>query len=542
MLRLQGRYNSGNSTTQYQATNWLPTSSITNTLAGGRLENLSTSAGEWKSADFIAETHYAYKGKYVFHASLRHEGSTKFGKDKRWGNFGGVSLRWNISDEKFMEKLTWLDMLSIAPSWGVNGRAPGSEGTFYSKYSTGGNYMGEGTMYPNNIRLSKLKWEQTEEYNLTFNLGLFHKITADLALYHKKTHDLLMSNRAIPSSSGYPSLSWENVGEMKNNGWEFNINGNEIVKVKKFSMDFNITFANNRNEITKMEPTVLESLNAEFGFNNGSYLSRVQVKNPLGSIYGFRYKGVYQYSDYSEVEIPGVSGPNAPVARNANGDVILNAAGNPKNMYFDYDGVRYKYVGGDAIYEDINNDGDINELDIVYLGSSLPKLTGGFGVKFKYDRLALNLQFNYRYGNKAINYARMGLENMSSINNQSRAVNWRWHNEGDNFDNILPRAYMHYTVNGTNFTAYNYLGSDRFVEDASFLRLNYAQLSYNWDPKILKKWGMSSLRLNLTLNNVFVITKYSGADPEIVQAGYAPAGDHSRTPRPKSFTLGATGN
>ena len=539
-IRLQGRYNSGNSTTQYQGTKWLPTGSITNTLAGGALDALSTGAGEWKSADFVAETHYAYKGKYIFHASLRHEGNTRFGKDKRWGNFGGVSLRWNISDEKFMEKLKWLDILSIAPSWGVNGRGPGAEGTFYSKYSTGGNYMGEGTMFPNNIRLSNLKWEETEEYNLRFDLGLFHKITADLAIYHKKTHDLLMNNRAIPSSSGFPSLTVQNVGEMKNNGWEFNINGNEIIKHKKFSMDFNITFANNRNEITKMEPTVLESLNAEFKYNNGSYLSRIQVNNPLGSIYGFRYKGVYQYSDYSDVEIPGVSGPNAPVARNANGEVILNAVGNPKNMYFDYEGVRYKYVGGDAIYEDINHDGDINELDIVYLGSSLPKLTGGFGVKFKYDRLALNLQFNYRYGNKAINYARMGLENMSSINNQSRAVNWRWHNEGDNFDNILPRAYMHYTANGTNFTAYNYLGSDRFVEDASFLRLNYAQLSYSWDPKILKKWGLSALRLNLTLNNVFVITKYSGADPEIVQAGYAPAGDYSRTPRPKSFTLGAT--
>ena len=289
-----------------------------------------------------------------------------------------------------------------------------------------------------------------------------------------------------------------------------------------------------------MDPTVIESLNAEFDYKNGSYLSRVQVNNPLGSIYGFRYKGVYQYSDYSPEEIKGVSGPNAPVARNANGEVILNAIGNTKFMYFDYEGQRYKFVGGDAIYEDINHDGNINELDIVYLGSSLPKLTGGFGVKFRYDQFAVNIQFNYRYGNKAINYARMGLENMSSINNQSRAVNWRWHNEGDNFENMLPRAYMHYTLGGTNYTAYNYLGSDRYVEDASFIRLNYMQFSYNFNPKILKQWGMSSLRLNLTLNNLLIITKYSGADPEIVQAGYAPAGDNSRTPRSKSFTLGAT--
>ena len=231
-----------------------------------------------------------------------------------------------------------------------------------------------------------------------------------------------------------------------------------------------------------------------------------------------------------------MSGPNSPYARDAEGNIILNSKGNPKQMYFDYDGKKYPFVGGDAIYEDINHDGNINELDIVYLGSSLPKMTGGFGFKLHYGRWGANFQFNYRYGNKVINYARMGLENMSTSDNQSRAINWRWHNEGDQFDNILPRAVTTKTL----FDTYNYLGSDRFVEDASFLRLNYANFSYAFDSKLLKQWGLSQLSLYLTLNNVFCITKYSGADPEIAQAGFAAAGDHSRTPRSKSFTLGAT--
>jgi hypothetical protein len=319
---------------------------------------------------------------------------------------------------------------------------------------------------------------------------------------------------------------------MRNNGWEFNVNGNKVVKAGKFSMDFNLTFANNRNEILEMDPTVLETMNGDFNYTNGSYLSRVQLNNPLGSIYGFRCKGVYQYTDYSDVEVPGVSGPNAPVARDKEGNVILNSAGNPKDMYFDYDGNRYEFVGGDAIYEDINYDGQINELDIVYLGSSLPKLTGGFGMKFHYDRWSLNLQFNYRYGNKVINYGRMNIENMSNNNNMSRAINWRWHNEGDIAD--LPRA----VTSKTNFNTYNYLGSDRFVEDASFIRLNYAMLSYSFPTTTVKNWGLSSLKLNLTMNNLFCLTKYSGADPEVAQAGFAPAGDHSRTPRGKSFTIG----
>jgi len=535
MARMQ--WTQGNSSNQGYGVKWLPTSDITSALGGGQTKSYSTGAGEWKSLYYLFQLHYAYKGKYIFDATLRRDATTKFGPDRRWGNFPGISARWNISDEPFMEKLPWISMLSIRPGWGIVGRQPGGEYLFYSKYSGGSNYMGSSSIYPNNIRLTNLKWEQVETWNLGFDIGLFNnKITGDLSIYTQHTTDLLNPGFGIPTSSGFGSLSNYNSGELRNNGWEFNINGNQVYRRGKFWVDFNVTFANNRNEILKMEPTVLEGLNSDFGYNNGSYLSRVQLHNPLGAIYGFRYKGVYQYSDYSEEEIAGVSGPNAPVARNADGEVILNAAGNPKYMYFDYDGKYYQFVGGDAIYEDINHDGNINELDIVYLGSSLPKLTGGFGLRFHYGRWSMNAQFNYRYGNKVVNYARMGLENMATSNNQSQAVNWRWHTEGDNFENILPRA----VTTKTNFETYNYLGSDRFVEDASFLRLNYLNFTYSVDEKRLKQWGLSKLSFYLTLNNLFKLTKYSGADPEIAQAGYAPAGDYSRTPRSKSFTLGAS--
>lgn len=526
-------YDSGNSTSQNVSKKWLPTSDITSSLGGGIISGYGSGSGEWRSMRFIFSLHYAYKGRYIFDTTLSRDGSTKFGPSKRWLNYPSVSLRWNISDEPWMEKFEWLDMLSIRPGWGIVGRQPGGDFLYMSKYGNGANYIGDPSVTPNNIRLSDLRPEKKETWNLGFDLGLFEgKYTADLSIYTQKTTDLLMGGYAIPSSSGYGSLAYKNAGSMRNNGWEFNVNGNRFVKAGKFSMDFNITFANNRNEILSMDPTILETMNADFGYNNGSYLSRVQLHNPLGSIYGFRYKGVYQYTDYSEVEVKGVSGPNAPVARDANGEVILNSAGNPKDMYFDYDGKRYEFVGGDAIYEDINYDGQINELDIVYLGSSLPKLTGGFGMKFHYDRWSLNLQFNYRYGNKVVNYGRMNIENMHNNNNMSRSINWRWHNEGDL--TTMPRA----VTGKTKFETFNYLGSDRFVEDASFLRLNYALLSYSFPTDMLKKWGLSSLKLNLTMNNLFCITKYSGADPEVAQAGFAPAGDSSRTPRGKSFTIG----
>ena len=535
MARMQ--YNSGNSTNQNYGSYWLPTGDITSALGGGVLNGFGTSAGHWKSAYMLFQLHYAYKGRYIFDATLRRDGSTRFGPERRWGNFPGISGRWNISDEPFMEKFKWLSMLSIRPGWGIVGNPPGGEGLYYSKYANGGVYLDQTGIIPSNIRLSGLRWEKKETWNLGFDFGFFNnKLTADASIYTQKTSDLLMPGYGLPSSSGYTSLSNKNVGSMRNNGWEFNINGRDIVRKGKFGADFNVTFANNRNEILSMDPTVLEAKNEEINYKNGQYLSRVQLNNPLGSIYGFRYKGVYQYSEWSETEDKGVSGPNAPVARNANGEVILNAAGNPKKMYFDYEGKRYPFEGGDAIYEDINHDGNINELDIVYLGSSLPKLTGGFGTKLHYGRWALNLQFNYRFGNKVVNAARMGLENMASNNNQSRAVNWRWHTEGDNWGNILPRAL----TERTNFESFNWLGSDRFVEDASFLRLNYAQVSYAFDNKLLKQWGLNQLSFYLTLNNVFCITKYSGADPEVNQAGFAPATDNSRTPRPRSFVLGTT--
>ncbi len=534
-------YSQGNSAQQKSGTRMMPTTSdITSTLGGGIIKTFNSAAGQWKRQFVTMQAHYSYKGKYSVTGILRGDCSTAFGPSRRWGFFPALSARWNISDEAFMEDVKWLNMLSIRPSWGINGNAPGSEGLFRSKYSVGGSYMGSPAIYPNNIRLADLRWEKKESYQIGFDFGfLDNKLSGNVDVYTGTTTDLLNPGFKIPTSSGFTSLSNHNSGKMRNQGWEFNINGNRIIEIGKFFFDFNISFANNRNRILEMDPTVLEALNEDYNYENGKYLSRVQINNPLGSIYGFRYLGVYQYSEYSPEEVKGLSGPNSPVVRNEAGEVVYDAKGAPKYMYFDYGGTHeYSFVGGDAIYEDVNKDGTINELDIVYLGSSLPKLTGGFGGKFNYKGFQLNLQFNFRAGVKTINAGRMGLENMSTNNNQSVAVNWRWHTEGDNAANnggyILPRA----ATTRTKFDTYNYLGSDRFVEDCSFIRLNYANLSYTFQPQQLRSIGLSSLRLNLTVNNVFCLTRYSGVDPEGPQAGYKASTDGNQTPRSRSFTFG----
>ena len=531
-MMLRGQMNSNESSSQSTSSWGLPSGTIQSPAAEAIITGMSTGSGQGRSIYLTYSAHYAYKGRYMADFSVRRDGNTKFGDDKRWGTFPALSVRWNISKEPWFKKaLPWVSMLSVRPGWGIVGNPPRADYLYFSKYSYGSGYMGEGSVYPSNIRLSNLQWEQKETYNLGTDFGFFNdRITGNVEVYRQYTTDLLMPSRGIPSSSGYPTISYQNVGDMKNVGWEFNLNGNNIVRIGKVGIDFNITFANNKNQITAMDETCLASLNNEFDRRNGSYLTRVELNRAFGSIYGFRYKGVYQYSEYSAEEVPGVSGPDAPVARDENDIVILDENGQPKPVMFCVGSVDYEFRGGDAKYEDVNHDGQINELDIVYLGSSLPKFTGGFGIKFRWGRLMWNNQFNFRYGNKIINKARMNIENMYSINNQSRAVNWRWRVEGDITD--VPRALYQY--------GYNWLGSDHFVEDGSFIRLNYSQISYSLDPKIIKRLGLSQVSLYVSANNLFCLTKYSGSDPEVGYGGWGIVTDNAQTPRAKSFTGGVT--
>ena len=529
MMMLRGQLTSGNSTSQSTTEFGLPSGTIASTGAPAIIDAFGTSNGQWRSIYLTYSAHYAYKGRYV-----RRDGSTKFGPDQRWGNFPAFSAKWIISDEPWMqEHLPWISMLAVRPGWGIVGTQPSAEYLYFSKYRNGSNgYLGIGSVYPSNVQLKSLKWEEKQTFNLGFDFGFWNdRIDGHVEVYKQNTRDLLMARRGIPSSSGFATLDYQNVGKMENIGWEFNINGNRIIQKGKFSVDFNVTFANNKNKITEMDETCLASLNNDFDRNNGSYLTRVEIDRPFGSIYGFRYKGVYQYTDYSAEEVPGVSGPNAPVARDEKGNVILDNKEHTTPMMFCYGTTaEYEFKGGDAMYEDINHDGNINELDIVYLGSSLPKVTGGWGFKLKYGNWTLNNQFNFRWGNKIINRARMLAENMYSNNNQSRAVNWRWRVEGDITE--IPRAlYQH---------GYNWLGSDRFVEDGSFMRLNYTQLSYAVPQKKLKSLGLSQLSFYVSANNLFCLTKYSGADPEVSYGGYGMVYDTAKTPRSRQFTGGVT--
>ncbi len=550
-LTMMGRFelvsgsNSSQSTTAYR----LP-SGVSSPSAGGLISSMSSSYGEWRSLMFLFTAHYSWKSKYAIDGTIRMDGTSKFGPDRRWIASPAISGRWNISDEPWMEgvkeKLK-MSMLAIRPGWGRVGNQPSSDYLYMNKYTTGSSYLGTISMNASGLKLTNLGPEYVNSFNFGINVGFFDdKLTMALDIYTRKTTDMLMESAGIPSSTGYSSLAVKNVGSMKNNGWEFNINGNRIVKKGKFSLDFYVNFANNRNVITEMDANILESLNTDFARENATALQRVQIDNPFGSIYGFRYKGVYQYNfstaqDLAETDAGKAqlqanidAGITYPIALNADGQVIYNEDGEPIQMAFCYDSdgtYLGKFDGGDAIYEDINHDGQINELDIMFLGRSLPKLTGGFGFTLNYGHWRLSTQFNYRLDYDIYNLARLNMESMETNNNQSQAVNYRWRKEGD--VTTIPRALSNYYA-----TNYNTLVSDRFIEDGTFLRLNYLQLSYTFDSKLIKKWHLNALKLYASANNLFCLTKYSGVDPEISYGSYGISTDSSKTPRSKSWTFG----
>ena len=521
-------------------------------------DGLSSGSGKANSQNLLYNAHFSYKGRYNVGFSLRADGNSKFGPKQKWGYFPGVSLRYNVSDEPFFKPLKSVaSMLGLRASWGIVGKAPDSDYLFYNTYSTGSSPYGS-TASMDGLRLDDLRWEKTQSINLGFNVGFLNdKIEVDFDYYHKKTDDLLQKTVTIPSTTGYSSIKYSNVGTMTNDGWEMNINAKNVIKAGKFSFSAGFNIAQNYNEIKEMDKRVLDAYNSDWvATSRGSFQNRVQVGNPLGSIYGFRYKGVYKYSfDYlqnynRQMETSGkwksgdgqyenwinelLKDNTAPVVRDVNGKVIMNSDNTPRRMVYNYvdgtSGSTYEFQGGDAIYEDINHDGQINALDIVYLGNSQPKMNGGFNLTFSYGPWQLKARFNYRWGNKIINAARRDLESMSSAYNQASSVNWRWRKDGD--ETMMPRAIYVYDSN----SAYNYQGSDRYVEDGSFLRLNNLQISYAFPKKTIKKWGLSELKLFGSLDNVFCWTKYSGIDPEINPGGWGLAVDNANTPRPKQFT------
>jgi len=494
----------------YGSTSNLPSSYVINYAQNAPVYWIGDGYSANRMAAFLGFVHYSLLDRYLVQFNIRREGSSRFGYDSRWGTFPSISVAYRISSESFMKKLQFINDLKLRYSYGVNGNQPSSSYGYFNLYSTGIEYIDLPVVVPTNLQLDHFRWEKNSQINYGIDLSaLKNYLELHFDIYNQKSKDLIWENLKLPASSGFANIT-RNWGSMDNKGWELML-ATDAIKRENLTFNINFNIAHNENRIT----SIPENFDFEFGSEagNGQYARRAQVGHPIGSFYGFRYIGVYPTDADA-------------VAYDENGRIIYDMSGKPLYMrYENADG--YRFRGGDAIYDDINHDGLINELDIVKLGDSNPKFIGGFGSKLSWKNLTLTLFFHYRLGQDIVNMTKMYNENMYYRYNQSVSVLNRWRRQGDVTN--IPRALYN--------QGYNWLGSNRFVEDGSFVRFKSATISYSLKA-LAEKIRLKDLKFNFMVYNLYTWTGYTGVDPEVPLISTDPffiGKDEADTPPPMSY-------
>jgi len=494
----------------YGSTSNLPSAYLTNYAQDAPVYWIGDGYSQNRMVAFLGFVHYSLLDRYMAQFNIRREGSSRFGYASRWGTFPSISVAYRISSEPFMERFDFLNDLKLRYSYGVNGNQPSGSYGYFNLYSTGQEYIDMPVVVPTNLQLDHFRWEKNSQTNYGVDLFAFNNyLELHFDVYNQRSKDLLWEGLDLPATSGFPKIT-RNWGSMDNNGWELMF-VTDLVRKESFNLDVNFNIAHNENKIKEIPENFDFEFQSEGG--NGQYARRAMEGHPIGAFYGFRYLGVYPADADA-------------VARDANGNTILNMEGKPLYMrYGNADG--YRFRGGDAIYEDINHDGLINELDIVWLGDSNPNFLGGFGSKMSWKNLVVTLFFHYRLGQDIVNRTKMDNEKMYNRNNQSVSVLNRWRRQGDVTD--IPRALYN--------QGYNWLGSDRFVEDGSFVRFKSASISYTF-KKLAPKLRLQEFKLHLMVYNLYTWTQYTGVDPEVPMLSNDPffvGEDNANTPPPQSF-------
>lgn len=470
-----------------------PTLQITDPSAAPHVQGLNSRSFDVRSLGTMLSVNYKFRDKYIASAIIRGDASSSFGRDNRWGVFPSFSLGWRFSNEAWFSGMDALNNGMLRVGYGQAGKEPGNPydrfGVFVN--ASPSQYILNDVIIPNQIELANLKWQTVESWNLGLELSLINRrINISGDIYNKVTKDILWRNYDIPSSSGFNRLVWFNGGQLENRGWEGALN---LVAIRRddINLTLNFNISRNINSFLEFPDNFNNLVGTEIG--NGVYPRMAQIGQPVGSFYGFNYLGVYATEEDA-------------VARDVNGNIRVDANGEPIPMRY---ASGYEFTAGDAIYEDTNYDGVIDINDVVYLGDSNPEYTGGFGFRGRWKQLTLSTHFLYRTGFDIVNEIASQTEGMLDKNNQSKAVLHRWRKEGDNAEGVLPRAFLDHPANN--------LGSSRYVEDGTFLRLNNVSLSYQFSPSLASKLRLDNLELGLNLRKIWTLTNYSGQDPEISQ-------------------------
>jgi TonB-linked SusC/RagA family outer membrane protein len=512
---LGNEFNTQNSNNlQLQA--WATGSSLLNTLgsAGGTQVVRSSQSEETILSNFV-RGNVVYNDKYGFNATVRRDGSSKFGDNNKYATFPSFGGYWRVSSEPFFESLNFLSDLKLRASWGQLGNSGIPNYKYISQFEPGANYLGLIGVTQRNPELKDLRWETMESTNLGLDIDLFKsRLTATFEVYNKNTKDLLYDLQ-VPTTSGLATPSvLTNLGTIRNRGIELQLDYNAIKGKKAGDFDWNISFniGRNENKVTSLPGGTLKTPNAYAGFG-----SQVKQGDALGTYYGLVFKGVYPTD-------------NDAVVHDAKGNVVYALDGiTPKKMRLNSE-TGDTLRGGDAIYQDFNNDGIINDQDRVLVGNANAMFSGGLNNAFVYKNFTLTVFIQYQYGNDVINGLRYQMEKMDNNDNQAISTLRRWRKQGDITN--MPRA-----LNGNNR---NSQGSTRWIEDGSYARLKQLTLNYRFPVSIAKKLRMKNASAYFTGTDLFTITNYTGADPE-VQIGSSPSFigvDTGLIPRQKAFTLG----
>jgi len=454
-------------------------------------------ASEWAIMSYLGRVNYNFADKYYVTATIRRDGSSRFGMDNRWGWFPSAALAWRISNENFLKNSNVINNLKLRLGYGITGNQEIGNYSFSSSYNTylynfNNSYVS--AVLPTVLPNPNVKWEGQEQYNAGFDLDLFNnRISLIVDGYVKNTNDMLVP-MSVPVTSGYsdvyvPSI---NAGKIQNKGFEVTLSTKNIIK-NDFKWSSDAVFSYNKNNVESINSDT-PIITASGGFN--SAIGLIKAGYPVNVFYGYITDGIFQ--NQAEVDSHAVQMPGSNSATST--------------------------APGDIRFKDLNNDGVINDKDRTVIGNPNPKFTFSLNNTFNYKNFDLTIFLQGSYGNDIFNANRMYTEAMSIIQNQSTAVLGRWTGEGTS--NNIPRAI--YGDPNQNSRV-----SDRYIEDGSYLKIKNINLSYTL-PKTVFGQNFNSVKIFVSAQNLVTWTKYSGFDPEVPVNGI----DNGTYPITRTVSLG----
>jgi TonB-dependent starch-binding outer membrane protein SusC len=442
---------------------------------------------------------YDYQRRYSLTAIVRRDGSSKFGPNNRYGIFPSVGVSWIMSEEAFFPSLGPIDLVKFRASYGVNGNEEIGDYQFISTLDKSRGYIfGGGRIIgasPSYIENADIRWEQSEQINVAFDIsGFENRLTASIDYYIKTTKDLL-EVIPIPGHVGNDP-PFANVGSVQNKGVELNLNWRNYAKLIKYSVGMNATY--NQNKMTKIgnEEKVLPGASWAIA----GMVTRAEVGLPIGYFWGFQTDGIFQNTNEVFAHIGSTGQPLQPNAK-----------------------------PGDVRFVDVNGDGKIDANDRVMIGNPTPDWTLGLNANFEYKQFDLSFLFIGALGHEIFNGAQR--QDLRYTNRPVTALD-RWTGEGST--NEVPR-YTWIDVNN------NYRVSDLYIEDGSYVRLKNIQLGYTLHRSILNRIGATNWRFYISAENLLTLTSYSGPDPEIgARSSFDIGIDRGIYPQARTFRVGTS--